>query len=109
MGWTVKNVSGRLLVGLRWWQEDVEDPVTGEEISEWKFEARSDETQLDMMDKNIFWIGTYSWALIWTLFLIKNLLSLSVSWLVLIVVADVFAITNLIGFWRCSQDQRKQL
>eukprot|EP01084_Bolivina_argentea_P311988 540101_1 len=33
--WTVKNVTGRLLVGLRWWNE-----VKDDGSSEWKFEAK---------------------------------------------------------------------
>lgn len=32
--WTVKNVSGRLLVGLRWWNEILPDGS-----SEWRFES----------------------------------------------------------------------
>lgn len=33
--WTVKNISGRLLVGLRWWNE-----VTEDGSSTWVFESR---------------------------------------------------------------------
>ncbi len=33
--WTVKNVSGRLLVGLRWWNEIKDDGS-----SQWIFESR---------------------------------------------------------------------
>lgn len=33
--WTVKNVTGRLLVGLRWWNRVKEDGS-----SEWVFEAK---------------------------------------------------------------------
>lgn len=33
--WTVKNVSGRLLVGLRWWNEVAEDGS-----SKWIYESR---------------------------------------------------------------------
>ena len=36
--WIVKNLSGRLLVGLRWWIDFNED---GEE--QWKFECKVDE------------------------------------------------------------------
>ena len=36
--WIVKNISGRLLVGLRWWIDFNED---GEE--QWKFECKVDE------------------------------------------------------------------
>lgn len=33
--WTVKNVTGRLLVGLRWWNRVKEDGT-----SEWVFESK---------------------------------------------------------------------
>ncbi len=33
--WTVKNVTGRLLVGLRWWNKIEEDGT-----STWMFESR---------------------------------------------------------------------
>ena len=33
--WTVKNVSGRLMVGLRWWSE-----VRADGSTDWKFEAQ---------------------------------------------------------------------
>lgn len=33
--WTVKNVTGRLMVGLRWWNRVKEDGT-----SEWVFEAK---------------------------------------------------------------------
>lgn len=33
--WTVKNITGRLLVGLRWWSQVQEDGST-----RWRFEAR---------------------------------------------------------------------
>lgn len=34
--WTVKNVTGRLLVGLRWWNEIKEDGS-----NQWLFESRN--------------------------------------------------------------------
>ena len=33
--WTVKNITGRLLVGLRWWNK-----VNDDGSSEWVFESR---------------------------------------------------------------------
>lgn len=35
--WTVKNVTGRLLVGLRWWNDDGTESSGGE--STWRFES----------------------------------------------------------------------
>ncbi|CAD7975183.1 unnamed protein product [Amoebophrya sp. A25] len=106
--WTVKNVTGRLLVGLRWWNI-IKDGENGEEVNEWVFESLQDETQLDPLDKNVFWLGTYAWALVWTLFLIINVLSLNLSWIVFLVVAEVFAWTNLMAFWKCSKDQKERM
>jgi len=106
--WTVKNVTGRLLVGLRWWNI-IKDADDGGEINEWVFESLQDESQLDPLDKNVFWLGTYAWALIWTIFLIVNVLSLNLSWLVFLVVAEVFAWTNLVAFWKCSKDQKDKM
>ncbi|CAD7932176.1 unnamed protein product [Amoebophrya sp. A120] len=107
--WTVKNVTGRKLVGLRWWNIIKDDEATGEEVNEWIFESLQDESQLDPLDKNVFWLGTYSWALIWTLFLILNVISLNLSWVVFLVVANVFAWSNLVAFWKCSRDQKDKM
>ena len=41
--WVVKNVSGRLLVGLRWWSHIKEDGT-----EEWIFESRSVTTNFYM-------------------------------------------------------------
>merc|ERR1719410_1317792 len=54
--WTVKNVSGRMLVGLRWWHEVNEDGT-----SQWKFES------LDAFEKRIFWWSSYLMPLLWIL------------------------------------------
>lgn len=40
--WTVKNVTGRLLAGLRWW-----NVVDSEGNSQWKFESRKVGQTLD--------------------------------------------------------------
>jgi len=39
--WVTKNVTGRLLVGLKWWEEI--DEVSGDQL--WVFECRVDENQ----------------------------------------------------------------
>ncbi|XP_057962627.1 Golgi apparatus membrane protein-like protein ECHIDNA isoform X1 [Malania oleifera] len=55
--WVVKNVSGRILVGLRWWNE-VND--LGESV--WKFECLDQESLSRMNKKD-------SWLFWWTLYL----------------------------------------
>jgi len=50
--WTVKNVSGRLLVGLKWWSKREPD---GSE--KWCHECRVDESKNNLVDTSFFWIG----------------------------------------------------
>ena len=56
--WTVKNISGRLMVGLRWWSEVQEDGSTS-----WKFEAR-EEVNTTTLDVGCFWIGLFAPAIV---------------------------------------------
>ncbi|KAK6787890.1 hypothetical protein RDI58_016415 [Solanum bulbocastanum] len=55
--WVVKNVSGRILVGLRWWNE-IDD--NGESV--WRFECLDQESMARMNKKD-------SWLFWWTLYL----------------------------------------
>lgn len=123
-----QNITGRLLVGLRWWTKDafeaieaLPQPVYGNSLQGvrrnktivdekygYVFETLADESSVDVTDKNLFWLGTYSWALIWSLLFLLNLLSLSLTWLLFLGIANSFAWVNLVAFWRCSSaDQNK--
>lgn len=61
----VKNVTGRLLVGLRWWNE------ANESGSAWRFEQASEGRQYNNYEKRLFWIGlaadVVAWALLFVL------------------------------------------
>jgi hypothetical protein len=48
--WTVKNVTGRKLVGLRWWSEIKED---GSEI--WLYESMEINFKPNECNSNVFW------------------------------------------------------
>merc|ERR1712216_482701 len=100
--WTVKNVTGRLLVGLRWWNE-----VDDEGGSNWVFETIQDESVVNATDRTVFWGALYAWPVIWAFFLFMNMFSF--NWLVLIVIALVFACSNLVGYWKCSKDASKRM
>lgn len=102
--WTVKNVSGRKLAGLRW------SSVTNDDGSNaWHFESVKDETVLSQVDRSVFWMVLYIWPLVWLVIGISNLVSLNFSWLVLVGLAFGFATSNLIGFWKCSRDAKKSI
>ena len=60
--WTVKNITGRFMVGLRWWNYINE---AGE--SEWVFEARTEDSAQKMSSTEvyIFWTGLVVAPVFW--------------------------------------------
>uniref|UniRef100_A0A8C3B2D4 Golgi apparatus membrane protein TVP23 homolog n=1 Tax=Cyclopterus lumpus TaxID=8103 RepID=A0A8C3B2D4_CYCLU len=78
--WSVKNVTGRLLVGLRWWNQIDED---GKSL--WVFEAKKVRHCVLLCvcaEARIFWLGLIICPLIWTFFFFTSLFSLKIKWLV---------------------------
>ncbi|CAD7969743.1 unnamed protein product [Amoebophrya sp. A25] len=102
--WTVKNVTGRLLVGLRWWNEVQEDGT-----SLWVFESHQSELSLDQGDRFVFWNTQYVFVALWITLSIINVLTLSLSWLLLSACGVSFAAANLVGYWKCSRDAQARL
>ena len=62
--WVVKNVSGRLLAGLRWWSVVDED---GNVV--WRYEGWSEEQRslAQRGEGTYFWTSTIMQQLVWTL------------------------------------------
>ncbi|BGP36410.1 Golgi apparatus membrane protein tvp23 [Rhodotorula kratochvilovae] len=87
--WTVRNVSGRVLVGLRFWNQ-VDDDGT----SFWVFESRSPEQPANAVDAKMFWIAMYSFPLAWILLLFVGILKFNISFLPIVMLALVFNVTN---------------
>jgi hypothetical protein len=50
----VKNVTGRLLVGLRWWNE-----IDERGSSHWKFESFEEQRYIHPTDSNVFWLTLF--------------------------------------------------
>lgn len=69
--WIVKNVSGRLLVGLRWWTTVDDD---GNE--KWYFESFDQKVKNNPIDNRIFWWGQMGATGIWTVFLVWRILTI---------------------------------
>lgn len=57
----VKNVTGRLLVGLRWWNE------ANESGSAWRFEQAPADREYSAYEKRLFWIGLVANVVAWAL------------------------------------------
>jgi hypothetical protein len=77
----LKNIAGRRLVGLRWWNEV--DPQTGD--SHWVFESSDPSTKvINATDSRFFWIALYSQPLLWIGLAIVAIFSLEFIWLTLV-------------------------
>eukprot|EP01116_Phalansterium_solitarium_P007159 TRINITY_DN1967_c0_g3_i1.p1 TRINITY_DN1967_c0_g3~~TRINITY_DN1967_c0_g3_i1.p1 ORF type:complete len:220 (+),score=59.80 TRINITY_DN1967_c0_g3_i1:69-728(+) len=102
--WTVKNVTGRLLVGLRWWNEIKEDGS-----NEWIYESLEETSQILPHESRLFWISMFVVPLLWVIFAIVSIVQLNLSWLLIDFVAIVLSIANIVGYVKCARDARKKL
>lgn len=100
----MQNVTGRLLVGLRWWNRINEDGS-----NEWVFESHEDMTEIDALDARVFWTGLYGAPLLWVLLLIVALLKFNVQWALIVVVAVTLSAANIIGYTKCKKDAKQKM
>lgn len=103
--WVVKNVSGRILVGLRWWNE-IND--LGESV--WKFESLDQESlsRMNKKDSWLFWWTLYLTAVAWTVLGIFSLIKFQADYLLVVGVCLTLSVANIIGFTKCRKDAKKQ-
>ncbi|XP_061604722.1 Golgi apparatus membrane protein TVP23 homolog B-like isoform X1 [Phyllopteryx taeniolatus] len=97
--WTVKNVSGRLMVGLRWWNQVHEDGT-----SHWLFEARKPDSlnRTTSAESKIFWLGLIVFPALWVVFVFSVILTFQIKWLAVVVMGVVLQGANLYGYVRCK-------
>lgn len=104
--WTTKNVTGRLLVGLRWWNE-----VDEEGNSVWRFESLpdSEKGRLNQLEGMIFWGAMAISPLFWVLCLLSNVLKINIQYSTLDIIALILNVVNLSGYVKCAKGARKKL
>ncbi|KAB0796115.1 hypothetical protein PPYR_10176 [Photinus pyralis] len=93
--WTVKNITGRLMVGLRWWNY-----VDDEGKSHWVYEARKN--RVNERESRIFWIALILIPLLWCVFFLIALFRLNLKWLLLVTIALILNGANLHGYIKCK-------
>ncbi|KAK4536650.1 hypothetical protein CDCA_CDCA09G2675 [Cyanidium caldarium] len=99
--WTVKNVSGRLLVGLRWWNEV---HPQRKNILAFEYHGVDDaHAAPNRLDKNVFWWTLYCTPSVWVLLGLVCVLKLELTWLLLVAVALVLNVTQLVAYWKCHR------
>ena len=101
--WYTKNISGRILVGLRWWNKY--NPETQENI--WMFESKN-EIKEPNIDRKTFWFSLYGFALIWIILFIWECIMFNFTWAFLCLISLAICGTNVFGFFRCSKIQQKK-
>ncbi|KAJ1966798.1 Golgi apparatus membrane protein tvp23 [Dispira parvispora] len=101
--WTVKNVTGRLLVGLRWWNEVQEDGT-----NVWIFESRDPSIPVNAVDSRVFWGTLYATPVVWLVLALITLIRLDFQWLLVVIVAVVLSSANLVGYMRCDKDAKQK-
>ena len=101
--WITKNVSGRFLVGLRWWNEVKKD---GKEV--WIYESKNEKAEATS-DKSVFWTSLYVNGGGWAILFLFKLITLSITNAIIAFTMLIFAGINLYGFFRCSKEQQGKL
>ncbi|KAI0639335.1 DUF846-domain-containing protein [Trametes polyzona] len=101
--WNCRNVAGRRLVGLRYWNQVDDD---GE--SYWVFESRDPSRPANPIDSKMFWIAVYTFPLLWLALLIVSFLKFNLSFVPIVVLALVFNVTNAIGFTYADRDAKQK-
>lgn len=103
--WTVKNISGRLLVGLRWW-----NVIDEEGKSQWMFESRkSRKATVTATESRIFWLSMFVSQAFWIVFLLAAILTFNFKWVMVSIVGIVMNGANTIGYLRCKWGSRQNM
>ncbi|TVY33021.1 Golgi apparatus membrane protein [Lachnellula subtilissima] len=93
----LKNIAGRRLVGLRWWNEV--NPQTGD--SHWVFESSDPSTKvINATDKRFFWMALYSQPLLWVALAVVAIFRFEVIWLTLVGTCISYHIPRLTTGWK---------
>ncbi|GMM45544.1 Tvp23 protein [Pichia kluyveri] len=96
--WNVKNISGRLLVGLRWWNETND---LGSTI--WVFENADQNRYINPIDSKMFWLLMYTVPIVWGFLAILALLKLQLLSLILVIIAISLSLTNTMAYTKCDK------
>lgn len=102
--WTVKNISGRLLVGLRWWNQ-----VDDDGQSRWVFESRKGSVKQSDSESRLFWLSLVVVPVVWSILCFTCLIYFRIKWLPVVVMAVVLNGANLYGYVKCKFGSKTSL
>ncbi|KHJ42600.1 hypothetical protein D918_07319, partial [Trichuris suis] len=102
--WVVKNVTGRKLVGLRWWNY-----VDDDGKDHWKYECRQKNENFNPVQPQLFWTGLVVFPVIWCVLIALAFISLNWNWMVVCIFCSIMTGSNLFGYLRCKWHSREEL
>lgn len=102
--WTVKNVSGRLMVGLRWWNQINEDGST-----EWRFESLEDRSKIPTVDYRCFWGGLFAPVLFWVPATFSAFFGFNFHWFLCDLISCALCTANIMGYMKASRTATQQI
>jgi len=104
--WAVKNITGRLLVGLRWWNY-----VDEKGESHWIYESRkgSGTIKISAAESRVFWLSLVISELLWVFFMFATIFTFSFKWIMVTAVGFLMNGANLYGYIRCKVGAKKSL
>jgi len=102
--WTVKNVTGRLLVGLRWWNEIKDDGS-----NEWIFESLEGQRAINSFEAILFWGLNILAPLLWIGTAIFKIFK-PTDWedFLIFAIALILSCCNIYCYIRCSREAKKR-
>eukprot|EP00559_Dactyliosolen_fragilissimus_P004200 CAMPEP_0184865646 /NCGR_PEP_ID=MMETSP0580-20130426/18726_1 /TAXON_ID=1118495 /ORGANISM="Dactyliosolen fragilissimus" /LENGTH=275 /DNA_ID=CAMNT_0027364929 /DNA_START=38 /DNA_END=862 /DNA_ORIENTATION=+ len=106
--WVVKNITGRLLVGLRWWNNVLPDGTSTQWIYESAASSSSSTYRPNAFDATFFWMVLYLAPLTWMSVVFLGLVRLHFQWLIVSVMGLMLTGANVYGYWQCSRDQKEK-
>eukprot|EP01130_Rhizamoeba_saxonica_P000223 TRINITY_DN10211_c0_g1_i1.p1 TRINITY_DN10211_c0_g1~~TRINITY_DN10211_c0_g1_i1.p1 ORF type:complete len:200 (-),score=31.87 TRINITY_DN10211_c0_g1_i1:60-599(-) len=102
--WTTKNITGRLLVGLRWWNEVQEDGT-----NVWIFESLEKEAFIHPIESKLFWGGLFISPLVWSIVGLSQLFTFAWNWAILCGLGVAMNGANVVGYIKCAREAKKKV
>lgn len=96
--WNVKNVAGRLLVGLRWWNETTD---VGKAVL--VFETSDPSRKINPVDSHMFWLLLYLCPVLWIVLGVIAILRFHFLSLILVLVAVGLTSINSMAYTKCDK------
>uniref|UniRef100_A0A0N5B4P1 Golgi apparatus membrane protein TVP23 homolog n=1 Tax=Strongyloides papillosus TaxID=174720 RepID=A0A0N5B4P1_STREA len=102
--WVVKNISGRLLVGLRWWAQTDDEGKT-----KWVYEQAENMAIYDPIEGKIFWGVLFLAPFIWGFFVIVDFFTFKWVWMILAGMGFVMTSINAYGYIKCRWNTTSEI